>query len=393
MQSSSMIRRANCPTSAFRIPSLGGRCHFACCVILLHVTAPWGVAQSLSAEIARSDIAIHVAAILTHEDALNEAHDVELEGDRAFVAGKGGSVAIVDIADPNRPALVWFRRDPSGLRDSETVLLSPGRLFLGTKDFLSIDISDPLAPKFDAVLNDRSKIRTINGLVRRGEYIFAASKEGLVTAIDVSDPATPEIAGVMDTRELHGFHSPHDIDLTGPYVVVVDPNRFGERPGQLAIFRVFDDGGCLLPDSAWELAGRIAGETLNGANRVQVQGRYAYVAGSYSPKISQGRTLAKGIVVDLQQPTDPRHVALVEFPDVRGPNGLTVAGNVWFLAGGQTVQAYDIGDPVHPRLLASFTSAEAFPTADDNAHDLVYRDGYLYVTSQGDNALVILRVD
>ncbi|GAG37802.1 unnamed protein product, partial [marine sediment metagenome] len=59
----------------------------------------------------------------------------------------------------------------------------------------------------------------------------------------------------------------------------------------------------------------------------------------------------------------------------------------------QTVQAYDISEPTRPRLLASFTSANAFPTADDNAHDLVYRDGFLYVTSQGDNGFVILQVD
>ena len=75
------------------------------------------------------------------------------------------------------------------------------------------------------------------------------------------------------------------------------------------------------------------------------------------------------------------------------PIGLTVVGNVWFLAGGQTVQAYDIRQPANPQLLASFKSVEAFPTADDNAHDLVYRDGYLYATSQGDHGLVILKVN
>jgi hypothetical protein len=45
------------------------------------------------------------------------------------------------------------------------------------------------------------------------------------------------------------------------------------------------------------------------------------------------------------------------FPDRRGPNGLTVAGNVVFCAGGQTVAAYDIRDPKHPPVLAS----QSFP--------------------------------
>ena len=103
--------------------------------------------------------------------------------------------------------------------------------------------------------------------------------------------------------------------------------------------------------------------------------------------------MARGVVVDLSDPAAPRQVASVDFPDIRGPNGLTIVGDVWFLAGGQTVEAYDISEPSRPRLLTSFMSAEAFPTADDNAHDLVYRIGYLYVTSQGDHGFVVLRVD
>ncbi len=40
---------------------------------------------------------------------------------------------------------------------------SDGRLFLGTNDFHSIDVADPLAPKFDAALTDLSKNHTVNG--------------------------------------------------------------------------------------------------------------------------------------------------------------------------------------------------------------------------------------
>ena len=337
--------------------------------------------------------AMSVVAVLIHEDALNEAHDIELSGDFAFVAGKGGSIAIVDVADPRRPKLVWFRRDTERLHDAETVLLDGNRLFLGTDSFHSIDVSNPSNPKFDATVSNRSKAHTINGMVRRSDHIFAACKRGMVTAIDVSNPTSPKIAGVLETGRQFQLKSPHDIDLFGPYVVVVDPNHFGMQPGNFVLFRVFDDAGHLLPDSDWKLTGRVSGNELSGANRVQVQGKYAFIAGSVSSKLSDGKPSAKGIVVDLSEPTSPRQIAVVDFPDLRGPNGLTLAGNAWFLAGGQTVQAYDISEPSRPRLLASFQSTEAFPTADDNAHDLVFRNGYLYVTSQGDNALVVLRVN
>jgi hypothetical protein len=173
----------------------------------------------------------------------------------------------------------------------------------------------------------------------------------------------------------------------------VDPNNFGMKPGNLALFRVFDEAEGLMPASKWELAGRASSGLLSGANRVQVQGKHAFVACSLSPRLSQGKPMAKGIVMDLSDPATPRQVATVGFPDLRGPNGLTISGSVWFLAGGQTVQAYDISERSRPRLLATFKSTEAFPTADDNAHDLIYRDGYLYVTSQGDHGFVILRVN
>lgn len=78
---------------------------------------------------------LSVAAVLRHETALDEAHDVELQGNLDFVAGKGGSIAIIDVADPNQPKLVWFRHDPELLHDSETVLPGGNRLFLGADDF------------------------------------------------------------------------------------------------------------------------------------------------------------------------------------------------------------------------------------------------------------------
>jgi hypothetical protein len=56
------------------------------------------------------------------------------------------------------------------------------------------------------------------------------------------------------------------------------------------------------------------------------------------------------------------------------------------------VQAIDLSNPEAPRELARFASAEAFPGGADDAHDLVYHDGHLFVTGQTSHSLVILRV-
>ncbi len=336
------------------------------------------------------EVAFSVAAVLRDDEALDRPHDVELQGNVAFVPGKGGSLAVVDVTDPEDPRILWRRRDAEALADAETVLPLGDYLLLGTNDLISIDVTDPRAPRFLKTISDRKRISRINGMVRLGNRLFAASKDGWVDVFDVADPASPTFLGALNTRESGKLGSPHDIDLFDNHVVVVDPAGFGRRglPGKVGLYRVAKPvTGEPLPVEAWPLVGVLVSHDLVGANRVQVKGHYAFVGGS------QGDKPSNAVTVDLSDPTRPVQAAVVPFSDTRGPNGLTIAGDVLFLAGGQTVEAIDVRYPAKPVKLASYTCPEAFPAARDSAHDLVYRNGYLYVTGQNDNCLCILRVD
>ena len=53
-----------------------------------------------------------------------------------------------------------------------------------------------------------------------------------------------------------------------------------------------------------------------------------------------------------------------------------------FAAGGQTVQAIDVTNSEMPCELGRLTAPAAFPGGQDDAHDLVYHDGHLFVTAQ-----------
>jgi hypothetical protein len=57
------------------------------------------------------------------------------------------------------------------------------------------------------------------------------------------------------------------------------------------------------------------------------------------------------------------------------------------------VEAIDISEPARPVKLASYKCPEVFTIGRDSVHDLVHRDGYLYVTGKNDNCLCILRVN
>lgn len=355
-----------------------------------------------------------VAAILRDEVALTGAHDIELRDGLAFIAGKGftrrnlpssgvfpygagkgGSLAIVDVRQPASPRLLWHATEPLALEDAETVLpLGGGRLLVGTRDIHSFDVSDPANARHLATLSDRPRVDTINGFARLGDAVFAANKQGHIFAVDVAAPGAPRLIGARETRGRGELGSPHDVALHGELLVAVSPEGFGGQPGRLAVYRVADPRtGRALPPDAWRLAGRLEHPRLAGANRVRVRGHCAIVGSSLSENRGRADALRSNVaLVDLGDPSAPRLRGSVDFPDARGPNGLELAGAVAFAAGGQTVQALDVTDPDAPRELARLTAPEAFPGAADDAHDLVYHDGHLFVTAQTSHSLVVLRV-
>ena len=186
--------------------------------------------------------------------------------------------------------------------------------------------------------------------------------------------------------------------------IIVDPRKFGRegnQTGKIAIIKAIDRVySHALPADQWMLTGEVENTQLSGANRVQVSGPFAYTASSYSPEATH-RTPILG-VVDISNPHTPIFAASVPFNDGRGPNGLTIAGKTVFLAGGETVEVVDITAPMHPVKLGSQklpasninpdSSYEKGFRKGDNAHDLVYRDGHLYVSCQSDDSFMILKI-
>ena len=103
------------------------------------------IAAALWIGCSKSEEPFSIVSMTLHEEALARAHDVELSGNLAFVPGKQNALSILDISDPTAPEIVWYMNDP-GIPDSETVLLMGDKLLLGTKDFLTLDVSDPQNP-------------------------------------------------------------------------------------------------------------------------------------------------------------------------------------------------------------------------------------------------------
>jgi hypothetical protein len=362
--------------------------------------------------------ALTVVAVLHDEAALAGAHDIEIRDGLAYLAGKGfttralpgsgvfpyekgkgGSLAIVDVRKPASPKLVWFAGDPLAYEDAETVLpLGGNRLLVGTRDALLFDVGQPAQPKLLARLHHRPQVDIINSFVRLGDVVFGANKMGHIFAVDVAAPDTLQLLGARNAEELDGFEKPHAVALSGDLLVVVSPEGFGRtgKPGKLGVYQVTDPATRrVLPATHWKLVGRLVDNRLAGANRVMTRGRFAYVGSSASDVV--GRTdglITVFSVIDLGDPARPRLRGSVDSkaPHAQGPNGLEVAGRVVFAAGGQIVQAIDVSNPDAPREVAHLTSPTAFPGGKDDAHDLVWHDGHLFVTAQNSHSLVVIKV-
>jgi len=341
---------------------------------------------------------------LLHDDvALDRPHDVEIQEDIAYVPGKGGSLAIIDVSDVTEPRLLSSLVGLEGLEDAETVLPMGDILLLGTRDFLAVDVSDPRNPVVKKKISDRPRIDLINGMALRGDHVFTANKSGYVTVFEVSDPSDPVLTGVLDAKKHGGLRSPHDIAVFGDHIIVVSAGNAGNTWSphvNLAVYRVADPGTHeLLPANEWVVEGAIEDngllrDNLSGANRVALTHDCCHAA--------VGAFVCNRVgIIGIRNPCELRQIANMPVGDIAG-TGMTISGKALFVAGGECVEAIDITDPADPVSIAQYRAGRLFPTRRlmldgipryDNAHDMVYRDGYLYVTAQNDNQLGILKIN
>jgi len=373
----------------------------ACLLVLIILAA--GQTSSLIAQAVQSEPnagenseVLQIVAVLHDETAFARTHDIEVRDGIAYLAGKGGSLAVVDVKQPDAPKLLWSVRDPQIYEDAETVLpLGKDRLLIGTRDLLLFDVANPAQPKLLASIQDRPRVDAINGFARFGDVVFGASKFGHIFAVGVGAPDTIRLLGARETRERGELGLPHDAAFCGDLLVVVSPEGFGRdrKPGRIAVYRVIDaTTRQVLPAEQWTLVGQLEHLRLAGANRVMTRGSFAYVGSALMKDTIRDEVLRNNVsIIDLSDSTQPQLRGSIDFPDARGPNGLEIAEHIVFAAGGQAVQAIDVSSPDQPREIGRLTAPEAFPGAADDAHDLVFVDDHLFVTAQSSHSLVVLR--
>lgn len=344
------------------------------------------------------------AHVLTDPAALRRPHDIAVRGDLALVPGKGATLAALDVRDPARPRVFDFLHDDRALEDAQTVLPgTDGTWWVGARDLHRAHLTPDGRLQLDATLSDRARLDRVNGMACVGPHMVAACKHGHLTLLQPKpdlkpepkpgpgSATSPEIRGHRNTAAKGELRSPHDVAVTAdrtsdPLVVTVD--GAGRDPmHHVAIYRATDDD-----PRTWPCAGLIADDRLHGANRVRAAHGHAYIACYGHSNIATVRLPAglPGRLCESDHPAELVHVADFEG---REPTGMWLGGRLLAIAGGQSVQLFDLANPARPEPVASVTSPRLFPAGGDSAHDLVYHRGHLLVTAQNDTAIVIYRLD
>jgi hypothetical protein len=218
---------------------------------------------------------------------------------------------------------------------------------------------------------------------------------GRLTAIDISNPAAPVIAGSSEAS--NGLLNASTVNIAGGYAYVVSKNRNGPSGSGS------NDDGTGNSLTILDIASNPASPTIVGSVRdantlfggygVAVSGHYAFVAsqgclgGQPCPNSSVGNAFA---VVDISNPASPSIVATIHNTALPPPwNGtgafghatsVAISGNYAYVTAAyqNRLTVVNIANPLSPTIVASIKDSTnlSFPV------DVAVSGQYAYVTDQ-----------
>ena len=134
--------------------------------------------------------------------------DLDLEGDRLFVATKG--LMIIDVSDPSHLSILGSSDTSDWVHAVDVV---GDRAYVGnTERFRILDVSVPSAP---SLMGSMELEEFIWDIAIRGGFAYLGSEYAGMIMANVSNPSAPHLIGGVDTP---GYVRSLDIGLNGVYI-------------------------------------------------------------------------------------------------------------------------------------------------------------------------------
>ena len=302
---------------------------------------------------------------------------VAISGHYAYVTDYyAGRLTAIDISNPAAPVIAGSSQASNELLNATTVNIAGGYAYVtsknrngpsgsgsnddGTGNSLTIlDIAtNPASPTIVGSVRNANTLFGAYGIAVSGNAAYVASQGCLngqpcpnalvgnsIAAIEVSNPASPSIVGLIHSRPLPApwegtgalLHAT-SVAVSGSYAYIT-----AAYENRLTVVNISN------PLSPKIVATIIDATNLNFPVDVAISGQYAYVA----DQISTGRLT----VLDVSNPANPHVVASLVNASLNGAYRVRVHGDFAYISAssGSDVAVVDISNPLSPRLAATIT--------------------------------------
>jgi len=332
-----------------------------------------------SVSIERGIIGPQLSHVGTLSDtALGRPHDVEIRRGVGVTAGKDGNVCRVDTYPRNGPSV---SASNTSFTNAQSVAASPGRdpdfrWFIGGDSTVHSLITQPgTANSVDSVSLTNTRINGLSWYQTDpslgSAYLFAAQKDGAVTAIDVTDT---DALSVTNESTVTSATSPHDVALSGTRSITVD--QADGSSVKLSVLNVAS-GSSTDVSASWSEDATFGDSRLNGANRIEMLNQ-------------EWAVVAANLANNLATVNIPAYDNSISIGDVvsdganSGPSGLRVVGDYAIAASNDRVTIYDVTDPTNIVEVDQYVFGSAI-----SGHDPAVDGRYLYVTGQSTDTVEI----
>ena len=247
----------------------------------------------------------------------NEAWDVTVSGDYAYVVDYFAGIHLLRITDPSSPVTTGLYYTPGSI----IVAAAIGKTIYAVGDLSGLQVIDIANASVPKVVASSGRMRGIHGLTAGGGYVYITDRWSLKT-YSVGDPSKTNIIhtlrtpGVARTVVARGNLVYMTSDHSGFHVIDVSEPKAPEIVGSYP-----------MPGFAYGLA---------------VSGDYVYVANSDT-----------GFhIIDISYPMSPDLVSSLKTPGMA--YGVAVKGTYAYVADGDSgLQIIDISDPKAPKIVGS----------------------------------------
>ena len=259
-----------------------------------------------------------------------------VNGNHAYLGDDHGDIHVVDISNPQAPAIVGYLDAPGS---AEGLAISGTHLFVASwvNGLQVIDISNPTSPAWVTELHIPSAAAD---LAINGNYLYIAAADSGLQVVDISNPSLPEIVGDIQLPVALKIA----VKDTLAYVVGLD-------------LQIIDVSEPTTPE--------IAGTLDLEAYSIHLTESLALVGSGAGFKVINVSDPSLPVVIGSSDPL-PGYAA-----------GLDVVGDLVFVAYGQTgFRVFNISDPSSPIWV---NDTETF----SQANDVVVIDGRAYLSIGG----------